>query len=82
MGGSHSCACSEMLLKVRQRREQLDNCGSPLLVHCAAGVGRTGTFIAIDHVISALEQRDRVDLNDIIGMLRQDRMVLVPSSPE
>lgn len=77
------CACRypkhviEMLLKVRERREQLDKCKAPLLVHCSAGVGRTGTFIAIDHVISALLQRDRVDLNAIIAALRKDRMALV-----
>ena len=66
-----------MLLKVRERRAQLDNCAAPLLVHCSAGVGRTGTFIAIDHVISALLQQEKADLNQIIAALREDRMALV-----
>ena len=67
--------CSDMLLRIRQRREHIDDYASPLLVHCAAGVGRTGTFIVIDHVIDAIEQHHKVDLNDIIGCIRQDRMV-------
>eukprot|EP00041_Stephanoeca_diplocostata_P015252 m.290681 g.290681 ORF g.290681 m.290681 type:complete len:229 (+) comp19976_c0_seq16:2169-2855(+) len=57
---------TDMLLHVRDRRKAVDNYASPLLVHCSAGVGRTGTFIVIDHVIAAIADKDRVDLIDII----------------
>jgi len=49
----------------------------PLLVHCSAGVGRTGTIIAIDHVMNAIWRADKVDLNKIIKSVREDRMALV-----
>jgi len=29
----------------------------PLLVHCSAGVGRSGTFIAADHMLNLVQVR-------------------------
>eukprot|EP00040_Diaphanoeca_grandis_P014569 m.74029 g.74029 ORF g.74029 m.74029 type:complete len:881 (-) comp24616_c0_seq1:127-2769(-) len=49
----------------------------PILVHCSAGVGRTGTIIVIDHVMNAIWRADKVDLNHIIKTVREDRMALV-----
>ena len=49
----------------------------PLLVHCSAGVGRTGTFIVIDHVMDAIKQGNKVDLVELIHHIREDRMTMV-----
>lgn len=51
-----------MLQAVRRTRARMDQNAAPLLVHCSAGVGRTGTFIIIDQVITALEQGKRYTL--------------------
>ena len=46
----------------------------PAVVHCSAGIGRTGVLIAIDIGIQALLQGDEtVDVLRIISTLRQDR---------
>ena len=52
----------------------------PILVHCSAGVGRTGTFITLD---MALEQADKEGLVDVVGIitrLREQRMNMVQTA--
>ena len=45
----------------------------PVLVHCSAGVGRTGTFIAIDHGIKCLQRDGKFRILETIRKLRQHR---------
>ena len=58
-------------------REWSDSPAHPWVVHCSAGVGRTGTFITIDHGIQQLEATGRTNVNDIIRNLRRDRCAMV-----
>ncbi|KAK7503372.1 hypothetical protein BaRGS_00005293, partial [Batillaria attramentaria] len=50
---------------------------SPLLVHCSAGVGRTGTFIALDVVIDRAQHETNVIIRDVVQALRDDRCNMV-----
>ena len=47
------------------------------MVSCSAGVGRTGTFITIDHVLEQVEKEGVVDIAGVINKIRQQRMKLV-----
>ena len=49
----------------------------PILVHCSAGVGRTGTFIAVDMAMEQAEKERKVDIAGIVTRLRQQRMKMV-----
>lgn len=53
----------------------------PLLVHCSAGVGRTGTFVAIDMLLDDLDgPGDQVDIFSCVSYLRHQRMHLVQTT--
>lgn len=47
--------------------------GGPILVHCSAGVGRTGCFLALSHGIRQLDSESLVDVVQIVCGLRRDR---------
>ncbi|XP_032216194.1 receptor-type tyrosine-protein phosphatase eta isoform X2 [Mustela erminea] len=55
---------------------------SPILVHCSAGVGRTGTFIAIDRLIYQIENENMVDVYGIVYDLRMHRPLMVQTEDQ
>ncbi|NXO44805.1 PTPRJ phosphatase, partial [Locustella ochotensis] len=55
---------------------------SPTLVHCSAGVGRTGTFIAIDRLIQQMEMENAVDVYGVVYDLRMHRPLMVQTEDQ
>ncbi|XP_061466168.1 receptor-type tyrosine-protein phosphatase eta [Rhineura floridana] len=55
---------------------------SPTLVHCSAGVGRTGTFIAIDRLIHQMEMENTVDVYGVVYDLRMHRSLMVQTEDQ
>uniref|UniRef100_A0AAQ4P6C5 Receptor-type tyrosine-protein phosphatase epsilon n=1 Tax=Gasterosteus aculeatus aculeatus TaxID=481459 RepID=A0AAQ4P6C5_GASAC len=49
----------------------------PVVVHCSAGVGRTGTFIVIDAMIDMMHAEQRVDVFGFVAKIREQRSQLV-----
>ncbi|CAN6671546.1 tyrosine-protein phosphatase 1 [Trichomonascus vanleenenianus] len=45
---------------------------SPMVVHCSAGIGRTGTFIALDALMGESESEDVVKTGDVVYNLVND----------
>ncbi|XP_071622442.1 phosphatidylinositol phosphatase PTPRQ [Heliangelus exortis] len=50
---------------------------TPMVVHCSAGVGRTGVFIALDHLTQHVNDHDFVDIYGLVAELRSERMCMV-----
>ncbi|XP_067295076.1 receptor-type tyrosine-protein phosphatase eta isoform X2 [Pseudorasbora parva] len=76
---------TELLINFRHLvREHMDQYSrhSPTLVHCSAGVGRTGTFIAIDRLIFQIERDGVVDIYGIIHDLRMHRPLMVQTEDQ
>lgn len=55
---------------------------APIVVHCSAGVGRTGTFIAVDWMQRALQTKGKFNVIDSIYTLREDRVALVQTADQ
>ncbi|CAG2105274.1 unnamed protein product, partial [Medioppia subpectinata] len=52
----------------------------PIVVHCSAGVGRTGTFIAIDSLMTQInENSTHINIFECVSHLRHQRNHLVQS---
>ncbi|XP_068855760.1 phosphatidylinositol phosphatase PTPRQ isoform X3 [Aphelocoma coerulescens] len=50
---------------------------TPMVVHCSAGVGRTGVYIALDHLTQHINDHDFVDIYGLVAELRSERMCMV-----
>ncbi|KAF7224525.1 receptor type Q [Nothobranchius furzeri] len=69
-------SCSTLIKFVKTvRAHRHDN--STIVVHCSAGVGRTGVFIALDHLIQHIRDHDFVDIYGLVAELRSERMCMV-----
>ncbi|CCX33241.1 Similar to Tyrosine-protein phosphatase 3; acc. no. P32587 [Pyronema omphalodes CBS 100304] len=80
--GDDKNALLELIKLANEKNSGPEN---PLIVHCSAGVGRSGTFITLDHFIRDIDngsltaaERDDVIFNTV-NQLREQRMFMVQS---
>ncbi|XP_061194974.1 receptor-type tyrosine-protein phosphatase epsilon-like [Saccostrea echinata] len=50
---------------------------SPTIVHCSAGIGRTGTYIALDTLERKGRKRKKVNVAEYVKKMRENRMNMV-----
>ncbi|KAL1764162.1 receptor-type tyrosine-protein phosphatase H [Sigmodon hispidus] len=65
-------------------REWLDQTknGGPPIVHCSAGVGRTGTLIALDVLLRQLESKGLVGPFNFVKKMRESRPLMVQTEAQ
>ncbi|PWA16303.1 hypothetical protein CCH79_00004741 [Gambusia affinis] len=50
---------------------------NPVLVHCSAGVGRSGVVILSEIMIACLEHNEMLTVPEVLRLLREQRMLMV-----
>lgn len=85
--GADKAALVRMVELSRQKNS--NNSTNPRIVHCSAGIGRSGTFIALDWLIQELEEGsldhpadDDDPIVNVIEMLRDQRPMMVQSKQQ
>ncbi|GMR37642.1 hypothetical protein PMAYCL1PPCAC_07837 [Pristionchus mayeri] len=67
------------LISIFRRKLPHDPANKPVVVHCSAGVGRSGTFIALDRLLVDLERGRALDPFGTVCEMRMDRSQMVQS---
>ncbi|KAF2144735.1 uncharacterized protein K452DRAFT_146294 [Aplosporella prunicola CBS 121167] len=79
--GADKLALLELIPLSQQKNPAPEN---PRIVHCSAGVGRSGTFIALDYLLAELDEGSldavpdgRDPIEEVVEKLRTQRMMMV-----
>lgn len=84
----NSCPYSDSILKFRRRVQIYEKqCqssdpsgpGSPLLVHCSNGCGRSGAYVCLDANLQLAEEEGTVDIFNYSRALRKARVSMIES---
>ena len=64
---------------VRQVRHEMNRFPTmgPTIIHCSAGVGRTGTFVGIDKLLQDYKNKSYVDIFGMVYEMRMSRCLMV-----
>ncbi|XP_068610969.1 receptor-type tyrosine-protein phosphatase H-like [Brachionichthys hirsutus] len=76
---------TDVLIQFRElmrRHIQRDGNEAPTVVHCSAGVGRTGTIIALDVLLQQLERERAVAIKGFVHKMRLSRPHMVQTESQ
>ncbi|KAK0159849.1 hypothetical protein PV327_010916 [Microctonus hyperodae] len=54
----------------------------PIVVHCSAGVGRSGTFITLDRILQQIQVSHEIDIFGIVWVMRKERVWMVQTEQQ
>ena len=69
-----------MIKFVRRVRNAVSPGHGPIVTHCSAGVGRTGTYIAVDMLTQQLDKDGPVAVQEVVCKMRAQRGSMVQTA--
>ncbi|XP_054138146.1 receptor-type tyrosine-protein phosphatase O isoform X2 [Melozone crissalis] len=75
-------AAESILQFVQMVRQKSAKNKGPMVIHCSAGVGRTGTFIALDRLLQHIRDHEFVDILGLVSDMRSYRMSMVQTEEQ
>ncbi|XP_077956998.1 receptor-type tyrosine-protein phosphatase O isoform X5 [Gasterosteus aculeatus] len=75
-------AIESILQFVHIVRQQASRTRDPVVVHCSAGVGRTGTFIALDRLMQHIREHEFADILGMVSEMRSHRLSMVQTEEQ
>ncbi|XP_071955024.1 tyrosine-protein phosphatase non-receptor type 4-like isoform X2 [Antedon mediterranea] len=69
----------DFVLRVRQHRVGME---APTVVHCSAGIGRTGVLITMETAMCLIESNEPVYPLDIVKTMRDQRAMLIQTTAQ
>ncbi|CAB3999896.1 receptor-type tyrosine- phosphatase S-like isoform X10, partial [Paramuricea clavata] len=73
---------SRLLAFIRRVKSYSRVATGKILVHCSAGVGRTGTFIALDALLDQMKVEAVVDIYKFVSHMRTQRSLMVQTEAQ
>ena len=79
----NTCKIIEILINNINNNFVENNYNIPILIHCSAGVGRTGTFIALYNIVRCLKklkeigEKPFINVFNVVRKLREERYSMV-----
>ncbi|XP_071511212.1 receptor-type tyrosine-protein phosphatase kappa-like [Diadema antillarum] len=54
----------------------------PMLVHCSAGAGRTGTFLTLYNMLCMMRETGKVDIFGFVNQMRENRIEMIQTQDQ
>ncbi|XP_072173071.1 receptor-type tyrosine-protein phosphatase T-like [Diadema setosum] len=54
----------------------------PMLVHCSAGAGRTGTFLTLYNMLCMMQETGKVDIFGYVNQMRENRIEMIQTQDQ
>ncbi|XP_078353190.1 receptor-type tyrosine-protein phosphatase S-like [Oculina patagonica] len=73
---------TSLLAFLKKVRASVPEDSGPILIHCSAGVGRTGTYIVLDAMLDQIGAEGVVDIYGFVCHIRQQRSSMVQTEAQ